>query len=78
MLKNFKHVNKINYLLRTFKDNFNINMFVKTNAVIMNYSQKKKMTEFMMIQKNKIDIILIIQKFKYVIYHTELSLKFIN
>jgi len=78
MPKDFRHVNRIGYLLGAFKDDPDINMSAKTNAVIMDYSQGKEVAGLTMAQKNKIDAILTIQEFEYVIYHTELSLKFIN
>jgi hypothetical protein len=78
MPKDFLHINRIGFLLGAFKTDPDLNTATKTSAVITHYEQGNEVEGLTAAQKNKIDAILTIRDWEYVIYHTELSLKVTN
>ena len=73
MNKNFLHVHYMSFFFRTADINSNQENMLQAEKIISCYSHDKETTELSMTQKNKINIILIIQDLKYVIYHIDLS-----
>ena len=63
----------MSFFFRTADTNSDQENMLWAEKIISCYSHDKEITELSMIQKNKIDIILIIQDLKYVIYHIDLS-----
>jgi len=73
MNKNFLHVHHMNFLLEAADTNSDQENMLQAEKIISCYSHDKETAELSMTQKNKIDIILIIQDLEYVIYHINLS-----
>ena len=78
MNKNFLHVCHMNFLLEAADTNSDQENMLWAKKIISYYSHDKETAELSMTQKNKINIILIIQDLEYVIYHIDLSQQFIK
>jgi hypothetical protein len=72
MKKNFQHMKHMSFLLDAFENNSDQKFTKITNQIISDYMLDEDVDELIITQQNKIDVILTIQNFEYVImliYH---------
>ena len=74
MEKDFTHVRRISFLLGASRDNPDQAATLEANKMISAYSHHQENPDLTNAQRNRIQAILTIQAFEYVIYHTDLSL----
>ena len=74
MNKDFTHVRRIGFLLGAFDEDPDQASNLTANKIISRYNHGQETPGLTMAQKNRIDTILTIRDFEYIIYHTDLSL----